>query len=242
MWSYAFDQSVYPAALHSLGLDLGERVEVGLREVVDLAVLVEAEELERHRLVAHHRHTGEVERQLAGDATLLELAHVLARRVVQREQPRRRRAIGERAIQLALVGQLREPRRIAGVLERDRGDVARVRIGDERAHQIAAAERVDHRGRQIGRTDLFEELLGRLEVRLRQALVALVLQLAVLLDDLGIEARGDRIRAFAGNDPVVELGVLDEIDAVGAGTGRSAEQGRTHHREKQKPHVPSRHI
>jgi hypothetical protein len=64
----------------------------------------------------------------------------------------------------------------------------------------------------------------------------------VLLDGLVVERRGDRLGALAGDHPVIELRVLDVVDAFGtcrrhSQGGKCDDDRQGFHRESSKSHM-----
>ena len=218
---------VDPAVLDLLRGLRRERVDLGGGVVVDRAVVLELEELERHRLEAQRGHAGDVERQLAGDAAALELAHVVGRRVVEREQALDRVAIGRQRDREVLLVEGREARRIAGVLERDRRDLARVGERDERTAEVAAAERIHDRRRHGRGPQRREERARRRDVRVGEVRVALRHLGAVLVDERLIDAGRQRIAPAARDHAIEQLRVGNEVTCI---AGRSGPLGVRRHR------------
>ena len=89
---------------------------------------------------------------------------------------------------------------VARGLERDGRDLGRVGERRERAHQIAAAERVHDRGRQILRAKRGEKGLGHVDPALAVVVVRVLELGAVACDDRCVEARRDVARGPAGRD------------------------------------------
>ena len=111
---------------------------------------------------------------------------------------------------------------VACGLERDAGDLGRVREGRERAREIAPAERVDDDAREVLRTERRDEGLGDVDPAAAILVVRVPELVAVACDHGRVEASRDLARGPAGGDAEDRTRLGREVGARerGLGSGR----------------------